>query len=111
MKQKKTQAASDDKLLRAHAIKIKKWVETVKELQTEKFTLAIPITRLMRNNIQEETVRPNVEGVNKPRRSIKTYNLLRRPSFTKGTRSIYKLRKPVKSINTQYKSFYEIDNA
>ncbi len=47
MKPNNTQAVmSDDKLLRAHASKIKKWVETVKQLQTENFTLAIPITRL-----------------------------------------------------------------
>lgn len=47
MKQKKTAVVvSNDKLLRTHATKIKKLVETVKELQTEKFKLAIPITRL-----------------------------------------------------------------
>jgi hypothetical protein len=47
MKPNKTQAViSDDKLLRAHANKIKKWLETVNQLQAENFRWAIPITRL-----------------------------------------------------------------
>lgn len=37
---------SDDKSLRAYATKIKKWVETAKQLSTENIIFAIPITRL-----------------------------------------------------------------
>ncbi|BDA71541.1 unknown protein [Calothrix sp. PCC 7716] len=38
---------SDIKLLRAHSTKIKKWVETVKELQSDKYSISISITRLI----------------------------------------------------------------